>query len=129
MLKKLARLYSYCYHFVLALFLLAVGAIALFSSRVTLSLDMLPWWEEPTLTYVVLLAGLAGLFTLALAVTGKTQILFRLWTVAVFGVIFYGYFVTRFGFHSPDHFFNAVLLTLGALLAMIGSWTRVRKRA
>lgn len=128
MFKTLMRIFSYCYHFAIGLFLLAVGGIALLDKNITLSLDMLPW-EDPILTYIIFLGSLVGLFSLALAVTGKTRILFRLWTVAVFVLMVYGYFFTRFGFTGSDHFRNVILLTLGAFIAMIGSWTRVSKRA
>ena len=128
MFKAIMRIFSYAYHLVLGLFLLVVGAIALFGSNLTLRIDMLPW-EDPSLTYVIFFGSLIGLASLFLAIRGKTRILFRLWTVVVFVVVAYGYFFTKYGFIDTDHFRNALLLTLGALIAMIGSWTKVAKKA
>ncbi len=128
MLKVIMRIFSYIYHLVLGLFLLVVGSIALFSSHVTLTLDMLPW-QDPTLTYMVLLGGVLALVSLALVLKGKTRLLFRVWTVVVFLLLGYGYFLTSFGFRDSDHFRNALLLTLGALIAVFGSWSKARKQA
>jgi hypothetical protein len=122
------RIFSYLYHLVLGLFLFVVGSIALFGSNLTLQMDMLPW-EDPTLTYLLFAGSILGLASLFLAVRGKTRILFRVWTVVVFGFMAYGYFFTTLGFHSPDHFRNALLLTLGALVAVIGSWAKTVRRA
>jgi hypothetical protein len=122
------RIFGYLYHLILGLFLLAIASIAGFGSNISLKLDMLPW-EGSTLTYTLFIGSLAGLISLFLALRGKTRLLFRLWTVIVFGVMAYGFFLTKFGFDSPDHFRNALLLTLGALIAAVGSWTKVQKSA
>jgi len=128
MFKTIMRIFSYLYHLALGLFLLGVGSIALFGSNLTLRLDMLPW-EDPTLTYVVFFGSVLGLGSLCLAYRGKVRILFRLWTLAVFGLLAYGYFFTNFGFNDSDHFRTALLITVGALIALIGSWTKAPKKA
>ena len=128
MFKIAMRIFSYIYHLVLGVFLFGVGSIALFGSNLTLRMDMLPW-EDPNLTYAIFFGSLLGLASCLLALKGKTRILFRIWTVVVFAILAYGYFFTKYGFKDMDHFRNALLLTLGALLAVIGSWTSVRKRA
>ncbi len=128
MFKAVMRVFSYLYHLVLGLFLLFVGAIALFGSNLILEIDVLPW-EDPTQTYVVFCGALIGLVSLFLAVRGKTKILFRLWTVVVFALLAYGYFIAPYSFKATDEFRSALLLTLGALVAMLGSWTRAEKRA
>lgn len=126
MLKTIMRIFSYLYHLILGLFLLAIGSIALFSSNKTLRMDMLPW-EDPALTYWVFFGSLVGLVSLVLAIKGKVRLLFRLWTVVVFALMAYGFFISKF--HLGDFFVTALLLTLGALVAVLGSWTRVPKRA
>ena len=128
MARVLVRVFSYLYHLVLGLFLLGVGGLALFSGNLTLRLEMLPW-EEPALSYLAFFGALAGLMSLALAVKGKTGLLFRLWALVIFVLMAYGYFFTRYGFHSSGHFLNTVLLTLGALVAVLGSWTKAPRRA
>ena len=126
MLKTIMRIFSYLYHLILGLFLLAVGGIALLGSAKTLRLEMLPW-EEPALTYWVFFGSLVGLLSLILAVTGRLRLLFRLWTVVVFGLMVHGFFVTKY--YLGEFFLTAVLLTVGALVAVFGSWTKVPKRA
>ena len=128
MLKVIMRIFSYLYHLALGIFLCAVGLIAIFGGRAGLSLEMLPW-QDPTLKYVVLGGGLLALISLALVLWRNSRILFRLWTVVVFVLLGYGYFLTQFRFMDSGQFRNAVLLTLGALIAMFGAWTKVRKRA
>ena len=122
------RIFGYIYHLILGLFLLAIASIAGFGSNLTLKLDMLPW-EGSTLTYVLFIGSLVGLVSLFLAVRGKMRLLFRLWTVVVFCLMAYGYFFTKYGFYSSDDFRNALLLTLGALIAAVGSWTGTAKKA
>ena len=127
MLKTIMRIFSYFYHLVLGLFLFAIGAIAMFTANKTLQMPVLPW-TDPELTYWLFFGSLAGLISLVLAVTGKFRLLFRLWTVVVLGLMVHGFFVS--GYYLGDFFLNAVLMTLGALIAVLGSWTRVRpKRA
>lgn len=128
MFKTIMRIFSYLYHLILGLFLLAVGAIAMFSSNLTLKLDMLPW-EDPGLTYLIFFGSLAGLLSLALALRGALRLPFRIWTVVVFALMIYGFFMTQYGFTGNDHFRNILLLTLGALIAVIGSWTAAPKKA
>ena len=129
MLRSIERIFSYVYHLALGLFLFVVGAIALFSSGTTVTMKMLPW-EGSALTYCVLLGGLIGLLSLALAVTGKLRLLFRLWAIAVVVLMAYGFFFTNYGFRGAGDFFQAVLLTLGALVALIGAMRNPkRKRA
>jgi hypothetical protein len=88
---------------------------------------MLPW-EDPKLTHLLFWGSLVGLLSLVLAVRGKIRFLFSLWATAVFVVLVYGFFFTRYSFGSPGSFRNASLLTLGALLAALGSWSRPARR-
>lgn len=128
MWRTAMRIYSYLYHLLLCLFLLAVGAIALASPGNRLHLPMLPW-EEPALRYWIFFGGLAGLLSLYLAYQGKLRLLFRLWTVAVVAVMAYSFFLSRYAFRDAAGFFNALAVTLGALVAAWGSWLRPPRRA
>jgi hypothetical protein len=127
MLRLILRAFSYVYHFPLCLFLIAVGAIALLSPNANLTLDMLPW-EDPELRYWLFFGGLAGLLSLILAATGKVRLLFLVWTVVVLILMVRGFFLSRYSFQDAGHFYNALLLVVGALLAMVGAATRVRAR-
>ena len=124
MLKTIMRIFSYVYHLILGLFLLVVGAIALTNGGISVRMQMLPW-EDPA-TYWVFFGGLLGLVSLFLAITGKLRLLFRLWTVVVFGMMLWGFFLSQYPLNNT--LWTATLLTLGALVAMLGSWTKPRHR-
>jgi len=125
MLGLIMRTFGYLYHFVLGLFLLVVGALGLFSASSRLQMPLLPW-EAPTLGYVLFFGSLVGLISLALAVTGKLQLPFRLWTVVVFLVMAYAYLLTAYPIGGSTT--NVMLLLLGALVAALGSWMGKRRR-
>lgn len=125
MLKTIVRIFSYLFHLILGLFLLIVGAFGLLGSNKTLRMPVLPW-DDPALTYWVFFGSLAGLVCLVLAVTGKLRLPFRLWTIVVFLLVVRGFFLS--GYYLGDFFLNAVLLTLGAMLAVYGSWTSTRRK-
>lgn len=125
MLGLIMRTFGYLYHLVLCLFLLVVGAIGVFGSSSRLEIPLLPW-SDPTLGWVLFLGGLVGLGALALAVTGKLSIPFRLWAVIVFLMMAYCYLLT--GYNIANAVTNVILLLLGALIAAIGAWTGGRRR-
>jgi hypothetical protein len=100
-LKTLVRIFSYLFHLVLTLFLLAVSALAMASSTVSLRLDILPW-SGPALVRWLLVGSLVGLASVVLAMAGKLRGLFLLWALAVpvflvKGYIFGGYRFTASG--------------------------------
>src|SRR5262249_40563730 len=93
----------------------------------TLNLGMLPW-KGTTLTCWLAGAGALGLLSIVLAWMGKLRFLFLLYALAVFGLMFRGYFVTGYSFGGKDEFRTAVWLTMGAALAIIGAWSQFRKK-
>jgi hypothetical protein len=117
------RFYSYLFHGLLALFMLGISAIALISDT-ALHLDMLPWPGQ-TGTYVLLGGGLFGILALLLALKGTLRFLFFLWSLAVFVMLVKGFFLGPYQF---DGGFKAIaLLTLGALLAILGAWFQMTR--
>ena len=126
MLKVILRIFSYLYHLLLCLFLIAVGGIGLVSSNTILTLNMLPW-EDPALTYWLFFGALAGLLSLVLAIMGRLRFLFFLWALAVFVLMVRGFFLTSYSFQGPWHFATMLLLTFGALLAVAGAATGGRR--
>ena len=114
------RFYSYLFHGLLALFLLAMAAVALVSGT-TLHLEMLPWTGS-TGTYALLGGGLFGLLCLLLALRGSLRLLFFLWSLAVFGLLVKGFFLSPYRFDGPSGLKMAGLLTVGALVAIFGAW-------
>ena len=120
------QIYSYLFHAALALFLLAISALALVSGT-PLHLGMLPW-TGMTLVYVVLGGGLAGLVAIVLALGGHLRGLFFLWSLAVFVLMVRGFFLSGYYFGDAGMVKTALYLTVGALLAMVGAWFQLRRR-
>jgi hypothetical protein len=124
----LLRIYSYLFHLALALLLLGISVVAMASRSHTLNLGMLPW-KGTTLTHWLFGAGVVGLLSIVLAWTGKLRFLFLLYAVAVFGMLVRGYFLSGYSFSGKDEFRFAIWLTAGALVAVFGAWSQVRKKA
>ncbi|MCW5981808.1 MAG: hypothetical protein KIT09_27230 [Bryobacteraceae bacterium] len=127
MLRFLLRTFAYLYHLLLCLFLAAVGGLGLLTRHATLNLGMLPW-EDPALSYWLFFGGLAGLFSLLLAVTGKLRLPFLIWTAAVAVLAIRGFFLSPYAFRDAGHFTNMALLTVGAVIAVAGAWMHFWQR-
>jgi len=119
-IKALLRIFSYFFGGLLALFVAAVCAIALLS-RSPLNLAFLPW-SGRSLTYWLLGLALLGLLTLLLAMGGTVRALFFLWNTAVFVLLLKGLFVSFYVFSGPVSFRTAACLTVGSLVAALGSF-------
>jgi hypothetical protein len=87
---------------------------------------MLPW-KGHTLVHWLLGASLFGLLSIVLAWMGKLRFLFLLYSLAVFGMMFRGYFLGGYVFSGKDEFRMAIWLTVGALVAIIGAWSQFRR--
>jgi hypothetical protein len=126
-LGMLLRIYSYLYELILSLFVLGLGLVAILSRGSGLHLGMLPWTGH-RLTHWLLLSGTAGLLSLSLALAGKLRFLFLLFSLAVFGLMVRGYFLGAYAFSGQDEFRMAIWMTLGALVAIFGAWSQVRRK-
>lgn len=127
-IKALLRIFSYIFGGLLALFLLGVSSVAL-ANGTPPNLAFLPW-SGASLTYWLLGLALFGLLTLLLAMGGKVRALFFLWSLVIFVLLFKGLFVSFYAFSGPVSFQVAVRLTVGALVAALGSfpWSREPRR-
>lgn len=125
-LTALLRIFSYLFHLMLSGFLLGISSLAAMSGQHNLRLDMLPWTGED-LTWWLMVLSLFGLLSVVLAVFGKLRILFATWATVALVLIVRGYFFSPYTFSGPEEFKFAGLLTLGALLAFIGSLTQFRR--
>jgi hypothetical protein len=121
------RVFSYLFHGLLALFMLAIATVAL-ASGTALHLDVLPW-SGNTGTFVLLGCGLFGLFALFLALKGSVRFLFFLWSLTVFAILVKGFFLSPYHFDGAAGLQSAGLLTLGALLAIVGAWFQMTRSA
>ena len=126
MIGAILRIYSYFYAAALSLLLLGLAVVAI-GSQTYLKLTMLPW-ERRALTYWLLGVGLVGLVSAVLASMGKARILFLCYCLAVFGLMFRGYFLTGYPFSGKDEFRFAIWLAAGALLAVFGAWSGLRAK-
>ena len=118
-LKTLVRLFSYLFHLVLTLFLLAVAVLAMASPMVSLRLDMLPW-TGATLARWLLFGAPFGLASVLLAMAGKLRWLFWIWALAVLVFLLRGYIFNYYRF-TPAGAELAALLLAGSLVAFVGA--------
>jgi hypothetical protein len=125
--KAIMRYFSYLFHIVLAVVLLALGGIALSTGTGSLRLGMLPWTGD-TLNYVLVFGSLAGLATILLAMKGMLRILFLIWSFLIVVLLFKGYIFSRYTF-APNEFRIAAFLIVGSLLALLGAWFQLRTSA
>ena len=126
-IKALMRLFSYLFHALLALFLIAVSGIALASGTASLKLGMLPW-SGSTLLYVLFFGSLAGLLSLILALAGKLRLLFFLWSLVVAVLLVKGYVFSGYRF-TPGEWKTAAWLVAFSLIALLGAWFQMTRRA
>jgi len=121
----LLRTFSYVYELILALFLLGIAVLGMQSHN--LNLGMLPW-KGHALIHWLLGGAILGLLSILLAWLGKARFLFVAYSLAVFGLMVRGYFLGAYVFSGKEEFRTAILLTIGALLAMLGAWSVFRKK-
>jgi hypothetical protein len=124
--KGLLRLLSYVFHVLLCVWLLALALLALIARAPSLQLSMLPW-RGPTLLYILLFGSLAGLLILVSALSGSARWLFFLWSLVVAFLVIKSYFLSGYHF-SPGEATTAMYLSVGSLIALLGSWFVVTRR-
>jgi hypothetical protein len=119
------RVYSYIYHLILALLMVAVSVIVWTGGSNNLRLGMLPWTGQ-SLTRALLWGGIIALLCIFLAITGWLRFLFPIWALVVLVMMIRGYLLGSYSFQSRSEFEWVVVLILGALLAFFGSLTVFR---
>lgn len=116
----LLRIYSYIYHLVLSLVLLAIAIVTYSGGVHNLNLPMLPW-KGAQLTQWVLGLGMAGLVSTILAFTGLFRFLFPVWCLTVVVLMVRGFFLSQYVYDGPEHFRAIVWLVAGAIGALLAS--------
>ena len=124
-LKAIMRYFSYLFHALLALFLLAVSGLAMATGGADLHLGMLPWSGD-MLERVVFVGAIVGLVTVLLAMRGVLRILFLIWSFLVFILLVKGYIFSGYKF-QPNEFRTALYLIGASLLALLGAWFQLRR--
>src|SRR5215467_12278288 len=121
------RFFSYLFHGLLALFLIAVSALAIGTgASESLRFGMLPW-TGATLTYVLFFGALAGLAILILALKGTLRVLFLLWSLVVMCLLIKGYVFSGYKFESGSAG-TAGWLLIASVAAVVGAWFVFRKQ-
>lgn len=128
-LRALLRFYSYVFHGLFALFLLAISVIALTSGSTTLRLHILPW-EGRTLAYAMLGLAVAGILVVFMAMKGVARSLFFLWSLLVLVLVLRGYFFSSYSFApGTGQMTTALWVILAAAIAAVGARMRPRSAA
>jgi len=123
----LLRVFCYLFHTLISAALLALGLVGLASDAQHMKVDMLPW-QGAELAHWLIGLGAAGLLSVLLAVTGKVRFLLPLWSIYVLAMLIKGVFLTAaVSFDGRDDFHNWLLLICGAVLALMGSFTLLRR--
>jgi len=124
--KALMRFFSYLFHGLLALFLMAISGLALGTGAAeSLHLGMLPW-SGATLTYVLFFGALAGLLITFLAMRGVLRVLFLIWSLLVVVLLVKGYVFSSYKFSGNVS--TAGYLMAASFLALIGAWIVFRNQ-
>ncbi|MGE5569672.1 MAG: hypothetical protein ACM3S5_11605 [Rhodospirillales bacterium] len=118
----LLRVFSFAFQGLLIAFLLAASVLA-WTSNSTLSIELLPWTGDALIKWTFI-SGVAGGAITILALKRILPVLFLLWNAAVLIMLVRGYFLSSYNLGSG--LLTAVLLTLGALVALLGSWVNMR---
>ena len=126
-LRAVMRIFSFLYHGLLALFLLAISVVALTSGQ-SLHLGMLPG-QGRNFPLTLFCSALAGLIVVILAVRRRWRALFFLWSLAALAILVRGFFFSSYHFDGPPGFHRAIYLIAGALLAACGAWFQLRVAA
>jgi hypothetical protein len=125
--KALLRLLSYMFHVLLCVWLFALALLALFAGAPALHLAMLPW-TGLTLLYILLFGSLVGLVIVISALSGHARWLFFLWSLVIAGMVIKSYFLSGYHF-NPGEAKTALYLTVGSLIALLGSWFVMTRRS
>jgi hypothetical protein len=121
-------IYSYLYHFILGLILMALGSLAEASGQHNLNLPMLPW-KGAELTHWTLVLGLCAIVSVVLAVTNWFRYLFPIWCLAVVWLMIKGFLIAgTYTFSTPGSFRSVVWLIIGAIVAFLASLQLYRFR-
>lgn len=120
-LGVIMRAYSFLFHILLALLLIALALVELSDGVHNLNLRMLPW-KGATLTYAVLVMGIMGALATFLAFKGLLRLVFFIWALFVAGLMIKGYIFSAYIFTGAAEFWRTMAFILAALLAAAGAY-------
>lgn len=129
-IDRVLKFISAAFHGVLGLFCLGVGLLAYLTNMGnSLKMTMMPWFNGPYLAAWLLGLGALGVCLAILFFLGKLKPVFFVWALFVFITMVYGYASGAHVFRHVSEAWNALYLTLGAIVALFGAWRNLdRKR-
>src|ERR1022692_3677838 len=80
------------------------------------------------LLYTLFFGALLGLATVILAIKGTWRPLFFVWSLVVTLLLLKGYIFSRYHF-SPGEFRTAMCLIVGSVIALMGAWVQMGRKA
>ncbi len=121
------RLLAVLFTLLLSLFLVGVGALALWTGE-TLHFDVVPLLEGDALGQALMGMGLLGLIALILLfrLRRPASWLLLLWNLGILSILICALTRSSYRFAGMDHFLDGVYVSLLALAAVLGSWFEVR---
>ena len=121
-LRGVLRLYSWIFETLLCLLAIGISIVSLtVGSTDPVHPDWLPWGPAALPAWLIGL-GVLGLILVLLALAGRLRILLFLFAIGVFGLLAKGFFFSTHTFDDAASARNALLLVVGALIAIIGAW-------
>lgn len=124
----LLRVFCYLFHTILSLALLGLGVVAVHSDVTDMKVETLPW-QGVELNHWLIGLGLTGLVCVILAVSGKVRFLLSLWSIYALVMLVRGvFFNPAVTFSGSEDFHDWLWLIAGAVVALIGSFTKPAAR-
>lgn len=120
-LGVMMRAYSYLFHILLALFLIALALLDFSNGVHNLNLRMMPW-KGATLAYAVLAMGIVGFLATVLAWKGLLRLFFFVWALFVAGFMIKGYIFSAYIFAGAADFWRTMAFIFAALIAAAGAY-------
>ena len=126
-LGVIMRAYSYLFHLLLALLLIALALVELSDGVHNLNLRMMPW-KGATLTYALLAMGVVGSLATILAFKGLLRLVFFLWALFVAGFMIKGYIFSAYIFAGAADFWRTMAFIFAGLVAVGGAYSVWRQQ-
>lgn len=128
MLGAILRGFSYIYHLLISVVLLALSLVAAASDNYNLKSELLPWTGKE-LFYWMLGLGLLGALSVVLCYLGKVRALFPVWALVVVIGLVRGFILGGMRFDNAGAFTYALCFLAAGVIALLGAWSAFRKRA
>ncbi len=125
-LRLLLTAFANTFHLMVTGFLGGIGFLALQSGTTTVNLEMLPWTGEELIKWLLAI-GVIGFVACALHASGKFPYLLPLTSLALFILLFRGFFWQPFHFTDATEFYWVAFLVFGAFGAFLSSLAILRK--